>query len=157
MAEAMSERTSTAKVRARYDALLDGDGTAATIILDDGSVLHVPGRSGVAGDYQGQEAILGLFRWMAEFTHGTLRVSSSRLVAEDSRVLVLRGHISATAMRAQLDTDVIHALSLRGDKIQEAWIFSLNQDDFDAFWTGRRRTAADGVVGQSGNGTGISS
>ena len=52
-------------------------------------------------------------------------------------MLVLRGHISATAMRARLDTDVIHALSLRGDKIEEAWIFSLNQDDFDAFWTGR--------------------
>jgi len=37
----------------------------------------------------------------------------------------------------RLDTDVIHALSLRGDKIQEAWIFSLNQDDFDEFWAGR--------------------
>ena len=137
MAEAMSESTSTANVRARYDALLDGDRAAATIILDDGSVLHVPGRSGLAGDYQGQEAILGLFRWMAEFTHGTLRVGSSRLVAEDSRVLVLRGHISATAMRARLDTDVIHALSLRDDKIHEAWIVSRNQDAFDEFWTGR--------------------
>jgi hypothetical protein len=40
-------------------------------------------------------------------------------------------------MRAQLDTDVVHALSLRGDKIQEAWIFSRNQDAFDEFWTGR--------------------
>lgn len=157
MTEAMSERTSVAKVRVRYDALLDGDGTAATIILDDGSVLHVPGRSGLAGDYQGQEAILGLFRWMAGVTHGTLRVGSSRLVTEDSRVLVLLGHFSATAMRAQLNTDVVHALSLRGDKIQEAWLFSLNQDDFDAFWIGRRRTAADGDVGQSIMGTGISS
>ena len=40
-------------------------------------------------------------------------------------------------MRAQLDTDVVHALSLRGDKIQEAWIFSRNQGAFDEFWTGR--------------------
>ena len=67
----------------------------------------------------------------------TLKLGSPRLVAEDSRVLVLRGHISATATIPQLDTDVIHALSLRDDKIQEAWIVSLNQDAFDEFWTGR--------------------
>ena len=52
-------------------------------------------------------------------------------------MLVLKGRISATATRTQLDTEVIHALSLRGDKIQEAWLFSLDQDAFDDFWTGR--------------------
>jgi len=121
----------------RYDALLAGDASAAALVLDDASILHVPGRSGLAGDYQGPEAILGLFGRMVEHTNDTLQFDSPRLVAKDARVLVLQGHISATAARAQLDTDVIHALSLRGDMIQEAWLFSLDQDAFDEFWIGR--------------------
>ncbi len=121
----------------RYDALLAGDVSAAAVVLDDASILHVPGRSGLAGDYQGTEAIVGLFGRMAEYTHDTLQLDSPRLVAEDIRMLVLQGHMSATASQTHLDTDVIHALSLRGDKIQEAWLFSLNQDDFDEFWAGR--------------------
>ncbi|MCL1692831.1 MAG: nuclear transport factor 2 family protein [Actinomycetia bacterium] len=133
----MGASTGFDRVWVRYGALLDGDMSAAALVLDDASILHVPGRSGLAGDYQGREAILGLLGRMAEYTHDTLRFGSSRLVAEDSRVLVLQGNMSATSTRARLDTDVIHALSLRGDKIQEAWLFSLNQDDFDEFWSGR--------------------
>ena len=137
MTRAMDDSTSISTVRVRYDALLAGDVSAAAALLDDASVLHVPGRSGLAGDYQGEEAILGVLGRMAEYTHDTLRLGSLGLVAEDAHVLVLQGHISATATKSRLDTDVIHALSLRGDKIKEAWIFSLNQDDFDEFWTGR--------------------
>ena len=133
----MRDSTGVDKVWVRYDALLAGDTSAAALVLDDASIFHVPGRSGLAGDYQGKEAILGLFGRMVEYTHDTMRLGSPRLMARDGRVLVLQGHISATAARTQLDTDVIHALSLRGDKIQEAWLFSLNQDDFDDFWTGR--------------------
>jgi len=133
----MTNNTGVDKVRVRYNALLSGDLSAAAVVLDDASVLHVPGRSGLAGDYQGQEAIVGLLGRMAEYTHGTLHLGSPTPVAEDVHVLVLQGHISATATRTRLDTDVIHALSLRGDKIQEAWIFSLDQDDFDEFWAGR--------------------
>ncbi|MEA3511179.1 MAG: nuclear transport factor 2 family protein [Actinomycetota bacterium] len=137
MARVMGAGTGVDRVWVRYGALLAGDMLAAARVLDDASILHVPGRSGLAGDYQGREAIMGFFSRMAEYTHNTLRFGSSRLVAEDSRVLVVQGHMSATAAGTQLDTDVIYALSLRGDKIQEVWLFSLNQEDFDEFWTGR--------------------
>ncbi|MEA3511158.1 MAG: hypothetical protein U9R51_06960 [Actinomycetota bacterium] len=59
------------------------------------------------------------------------------MVVEDDHVLVLQGHISAAAATTRLDTDVIHTLSLRDDRIREAWFFSLNQDAFDEFWSGR--------------------
>jgi ketosteroid isomerase-like protein len=133
----MNDTTTVEWIRNRYDALLAGDVSAAAVVFDDASVLHVPGRSGLAGDYQGEEAIVGVLGRMAEYTHDTLQFGSPKLMAEDAHILVLRGHISATVARTQLDTDVIHVLSLRGNKIQEAWLFSLNQDDFDEFWSGR--------------------
>jgi ketosteroid isomerase-like protein len=133
----MDDSTGVDNVRMRYDALLAGDASAAAGVFDDASVPLVSGRSGLGGDYQGEEAIVGVLGRMAEYTHDTLQLGFPKLVAEDAHILVLRGHISATVARTQLDTDVIHALSLRGDKIQEAWLFSLNQDDFDEFWSGR--------------------
>ena len=138
----MNDSTGVDTVRVRYAALLSGDVSAAAGVIDDASVLHVPGRSGLAGDYQGEEAIVGVLGRVAEYTHDTLWLGSPSLVAEDDRVLVLQGRISATAASNRLDTDVIHALSLRGDKIREAWLFSLNQDDFDELWSGRRRSGA---------------
>lgn len=137
MTEVMISNPGVEKVRGRYAALLSGDVSAATGVLDDASILHVPGRSGLAGEYQGREAILAVLGRMAEYTHNTLRLGSSRLVVEDDHVLVLQGHISAAAATTQLDTDIIHTLSLRDDRIREAWFFSLNQDDFDEFWSGR--------------------
>jgi len=133
----MSNTGECGKVRVGYDALLAGDGAAATFVLDDASLLHVPGMSGLAGDYQGKEAILGLFARMAEVTGGTARFDSPRLVTNDDRVIVLRGRMTAGRIDSRLDTEVIHALSLRGHTIQEVWVFSLNQDAFDEFWAGR--------------------
>ncbi len=119
-----------------YDALPGGDRAAATALLDDASLLHLPGRSGLAGDYQGPEAILGLLRRTTELTRETMDFGSLRVVAEDARVLVLRGRIGATRLGKRLDGEVLHVLSLRDEKIREAWILSLNQDHFDDFWTG---------------------
>jgi hypothetical protein len=74
---------------------------------------------------------------VTEYTRDTLHLGSPKLGTEDAHGLALQGHISATVARMQLATDVIHALSLRGDKIEEAWLVSLNQDDFDELWVGR--------------------
>jgi len=134
---AMSNTGDGGKARVGYDALLAGNAPAATVVLDDASILHIPGMSGLAGDYQGKEAILGLFARMAEVTDGTARFDSPRLVTHDDRVIVLRGRMTAGRIDSRLDTEVIHALSLRGDTIQEAWVFSLNEDAFDEFWCSR--------------------
>ena len=80
MARAMSESTDVDQVRVRYDALLAGNVSAAAVVLDDASVLHVPGKLGVAGDYQGEDAIFGVLGRMAEYTHDTLKLGSPRLV-----------------------------------------------------------------------------
>ncbi len=52
---------------------LDGRGTDPLAAqLDQRSVLHVPGLSGLSGDYQGREAIVGVLSRMATATGGTL-------------------------------------------------------------------------------------
>ena len=48
--------------QALYDALVGKDVLADEVVVDEASLLQVPGRSGLAGQYQGGEAILGLLR-----------------------------------------------------------------------------------------------
>ena len=131
----MAQDADLRSTRSAYEALLAGRVAAATTLLDDASVLHLAGRSGVAGDYQGQEAILGLLRRIVQLTDGTLEFGAATTLVDDARVMVLRGRLTGTRRKARLDTEVLHVLSLRDDRIREAWIFSLDQNHLYEFWT----------------------
>ena len=74
----MTRRSGADAVRALCRALDGRDVGPLAAWLDDASVLRVPGFSGLAGDYQGREAIVGLLRRMAAATDGTLRFEVRR-------------------------------------------------------------------------------
>ena len=121
--------------QAFHDALLGKDVPAAEAVLDDGSLLHIAGRSGLAGEYQGEEAILGLLERMAQLTDVTLQFSPSRVINTDDQAIVLCGHSSGTRGGRRLDADAVHILSLRGGRVREIWVFHQNQDQVDDFWS----------------------
>ena len=118
-----------------YRALAAANGTTARELLDDGTLLHVPGRSGVAGQYQGREAILGLLRHMTELTEGTLRFTPSGTLTADDQMIVVCGHNSASRQTKRLDTDTAYVVLLQNDRVREMWIVHQDQTQFDNFWT----------------------
>src|SRR6478672_13497573 len=63
-----------------YDHLSRGDLAAASQLLTDDSVLHVPGRSPNTGTYQGREAIVGFVAGAAQATGNTLRMTVHRVL-----------------------------------------------------------------------------
>ena len=78
------------RMHPRCGAPLAGEDRAVAAFLDEESLLHVPGKSGLAGPYQGPEAILGLRHRMASLTAHTLRYSDFRVLADndDSTIVV---------------------------------------------------------------------
>lgn len=122
-------------VQALCDVLAGEGEAAAEAVLDDASLLHMPGRSGLAGQYQGGDAILGLLRRMAELTDGSIRFSPSAVLTANDKAIVMHGRTNATRRGKRLDTDEVHVLSLRAGKVQEMWIYHQNQDQVDDFWT----------------------
>jgi ketosteroid isomerase-like protein len=121
--------------QAFHDALLGKDAPAAEAVLDDASLLHIAGTSGLAGEYHGEEAILGLLERMAQLTDATLQFSVSRVLTADDQAIVLCGHSSGTRRGKRLDADAVHVLSLRGGRVREIWVFHQNQDQVDDFWS----------------------
>ena len=120
---------------ALYDALDGRDTTAVAIVLDEASVLHVSGGSGLAGDYQGGEAIVGLLGRMADLTEGTLRHSTAHPASEMHGAIVLRGRASGSRRGRFLDTDVEVTVTVRGGIVREAWVSCLDQAGCDDFWS----------------------
>ena len=121
--------------QAFHNALLGKDAPAVEAVLDDASLLHIAGRSGLAGEYHGEEAILGLLKRMEQLTDSTLEFSSSRVLTADDRTIVLCGYSSGTRRGKCLDADAVHILSLRAGRVREIWVFHQNQDQVDDFWS----------------------
>jgi len=131
----MTQRINVGITSALYELSGPTHATAAEALLDDASLLHMPGRSGLAGQYQGQEAILGLLERMTQLTNGSLRYTPSHVITANDRAIVLSGHASATRQGTRLDTDEMRILSLQDGIIQEIWIFHKDQNHVDEFWT----------------------
>ena len=131
----MSDTTKSRTVEILYRTLAEASALTSREPFDDGTLLHVPGRSGVAGQYQGRDAIFGLFGRMAELTDGTLRFTPSGTLTADNQMIVVCGHSSAARQTRRLDTDTAYVVLLRNDRVREMWIVHHDQTQFDDFWT----------------------
>jgi ketosteroid isomerase-like protein len=134
----MAQDSNVDLARWMLEALSGRDAPATESVLDDSSLFHVPGKSGMAGQYQGEEAILGLLRRMAQLTNGTLRYTLSSVLTTHDRVIVLRGRATSTHQGRRLDTETVHVASLEDSRIREMWVFHDDQAHFDEYWTSNR-------------------
>jgi uncharacterized protein len=96
---------------------------------------HIPGRSPVAGDYEGVPEVLGAFGRLFELSGGTLRIELNDVVANDEHAVAL---FTARAEREgrQLDgNEVLICKPSPDGKLTEIWTQPLDQYAADAFWS----------------------
>jgi ketosteroid isomerase-like protein len=74
-------------LREVYEAQSRGDLDAYLEFLADDFVLHIPGRSRIAGDYRAKDAVRSHFREIAELTGGTFRTNVHDVVAGDDHAV----------------------------------------------------------------------
>ena len=78
----MAADENVAIMRRAYEAFNTGDIDTLTELMDE-TVWHLPGRSSMAGDYQGSGATLAYFGQLAQETGGTFRAELQHLLADD--------------------------------------------------------------------------
>lgn len=102
--------------------------------LDTGTVLHMPGSSGLAGEYQGVEAIMGLLERMTAASGGTLGFATTDVAVGPRGGLRLSGVVRGRRLgRALLLATTIEADVVDG-VIREAGLSCEDQAAWDAFW-----------------------
>ena len=83
----MEPHQNVATMQRAYEAFNTGDMNTLTELMDE-TVWHLPGRSPMAGDYEGTGATLAYFGQLAEKTGGTFRAELQHMAAVgDTRVV----------------------------------------------------------------------
>lgn len=79
----MGADENVAVMRRAYEAFNAGDIETITPLFDESIAWHLPGRSSMAKDYQGRDAVLAYFGQIAEKTGGTFQAELEHLLADD--------------------------------------------------------------------------
>ena len=120
-------------IRRGFDAFSKGDMDTLRELFHADIAYHVPGRSSVAGDYQGQDEVLGLFARIFELSGGTYRIELHDAVVNDGHAVALftaRGQREGTTLQ---DRTVLVS-HVRDGRFAEIWIVSEDLYALDAFF-----------------------
>jgi uncharacterized protein len=119
-------------IRSGYDAFASGDMDTLRQVFALDAVWHTPGRSLLAGDHRGIDAILGFFAQTMELTAGTFRAELHDVVAGDQHGVGL--HLSRGERQGRtLEDRSVLVFHVRDGKATEVWQYVEDQDAFDQF------------------------
>ena len=128
------EHPNAEAARRGFDAFRDGDRATIEALIDEDAVWRIPGRSDLAGEYRGRDAILGMLRETAVRTGGTYAATLDDAVANDNRVVAV---YRAAGRREGRELDIVQALIIR--VVDGRWVevdaVPTDQYAFDAFWS----------------------
>ena len=124
----------TGIVGAVATALDGGDTDALRGCLDGRSLVHIPGESGLGGDYQGADAIVGLLDRMREESASSLRFTAGCVSTGAGRDVRLRGAVSGRRGERDLRTPASLELHVVHGTIREVRLICDDQGAWDAFW-----------------------
>ena len=126
----MAEPSSVENLRRGYKAFADNDVATLSEIIPENAVWHVPGRSPLAGDYNGRDAIFEYFMKLTEATGGTFKAELVHAVGDDNYGVALQ-RSTATVKGKQLDSFDVLVDRIENGQAVETWVWSGNQYEFD--------------------------
>jgi len=131
----MGESAYESVVRRAYQDFESGDLDLLKVVMADDVVWHEPGRSSLAGDYKGPEAVLGFLGALKARSGGTFRIEVLDVLSEPERAVVLQRE---TATRSGKVLEVIAAVDfeIHHGKITEVTVYQADTYQFDEFWGG---------------------
>jgi ketosteroid isomerase-like protein len=126
----MSDHPNAELVRAAYAAVDAGDGTLFHELLADDVKWHFPGRSSVAGDYEGREAVLGHFVAFSEATGGTLKADVAAVLGDDKFAIAIE-HVTAERAGKTYNRHDVVVFRMKNGKAAEGWLYPESQYELD--------------------------
>jgi len=130
----MSTNENEAIVRRAYEAFATGDFQTLGEVFAPDIVWSVPGRSQVAGDHKGVEAVLGLFAKVGELSGGTLCVELQSVSGRGANQVVTTHRVTAERGNQKLDIIETEEMTLENGRIARVRETPSDQEASDAFW-----------------------
>jgi ketosteroid isomerase-like protein len=118
-----------------YEAFNAADIDALGEIFAADASWHTPGRSPVAGDYIGRDAVFGQFGRYGAGTAGTFSATLAHVYEEDDGRVVGLHRNSGEREGRRLDTECCIAFELSDGQITSGREFFFDLHNWDEFWS----------------------
>jgi ketosteroid isomerase-like protein len=129
----MGAKENAEAIRGGYEAFNAADLERLTPLFDESVRWHVPGRSSLAGDYDGRDATFGYFGRLGQETGGKFQAELRDVVASGDHVVGLHDSRGQRGAKT-LDVGVALVFRMQGGKIVEAWEHYGDMYAWDDFW-----------------------
>jgi ketosteroid isomerase-like protein len=133
--EAMGAAENVATMQRAYDAFNVADLDTLTEIFDENIVWHLPGKSSMATDYQGRDAVLAYFGQLGQETDGTFRAELERLMADDDGRVVGFQRSTADRNGSHLDVGNCIVFTLEDGRVTDGREHFEDLYAWDQFWS----------------------
>jgi ketosteroid isomerase-like protein len=111
-----------------------GDVEPVRALLDKEVEWHVPGRSAIAGDYHGIDAVLDYFAKRRDLAQRTFRMHPGEILIGDEHIAVLTDG-TATIGGVEHRWSTVGLYRIREARIAACWLMPLDPVAFDAVWS----------------------
>ncbi|HWQ23625.1 MAG TPA: nuclear transport factor 2 family protein [Gaiellaceae bacterium] len=131
----MEDRENAELVRRGYEAFNAADLEALTEIVDENASWHTPGRSPIAGAYQGRDAVFAQFGRYGGETGGTFKAELRQVfTSPDGGVIGLHRN-SGERNGKRLDTDCCVVFEVRDGRVISGREHFSDLHAWDEFWS----------------------
>lgn len=111
-----------------------GDAEPVRALLTEDIEWHVPGKSPIAGDYRGIDAVVGYFARRRDLARSTFRMVPKDAMVGEEHVAVLTDG-SAVIGGVAWRWSTVGLYRIRGGRVAACWLLPLDQRAFDAIWS----------------------
>ncbi len=126
----MAEHPNVARMTDGYAAFAKGDIAALNDLFAEDIVWHVAGRSQLAGEYRGRDAVYGFFAKLMEVTENSFQLDVHAILADDTHgVALVFGRASRSGRT--VEAPEAHIFHLRDGMVTEFWDATTDQYAFD--------------------------
>lgn len=135
MGEPMGAAENAEIIRRGYEAFNSADMETLTELFDENAAWHTPGRSSLAGDHEGRDAVFAQFGRFGGGTGGTFKAELRTVLADDDGNVVGIHHNSAEREGKQLDVDCALLFELKDGRVVDGREHFYDLNAWDEFWS----------------------
>ena len=130
-------------VRRGYAAFNAADLTTLTALMSESVSWHTPGRSSIAGDHVGRDAVLAQFGRYGGETNGAFKADLTQVFGSDNGRVVALHHNSGERNGKRLDSDCCIVFEVKDGQVISAREYFFDLHNWDAFCAPRGHPALE--------------
>ncbi|GLS23651.1 hypothetical protein GCM10007874_66720 [Labrys miyagiensis] len=134
MASVTQRYQNTELVRRGYAAFNSGDLDTLAQIIDESCTWHTPGKSPIAGDYEGRMATFGQFGRYGSETQGTFKASLLHVMESEDGCVVGVHHNTGERNGKRLDVLCCIVFDIKNGKVMDGREHFYDLYAWDTFW-----------------------